>query len=299
VTAIASRTLAQARAVAQSFDIPKAYETYEALVSDPDIDVIYNPLPNHLHVPWTILAIDAGKHVLCEKPIGLDAADARRLQAATQQTDRLVMEAFMFRFHPQWHKVKELLDTGHIGTPLAIHSIFSHHNDDPTNIRNQAEVGGGALMDLGCYNVCLSRFLLGRPPLRVSATQTIDLRFQVDTQTHGHLDFGDVPSLFTCTSLGASTQRVTLLGSTGRIDMAIPFIPAADQPCPLHLQQGTYTTEVPCQAADHYRLQVDALAQAIHNHTPCPYSLDDAVANMEVLDALTQSAQQNQWVTLT
>ncbi|MFC1652516.1 Gfo/Idh/MocA family protein [Planctomycetota bacterium] len=298
VTAIASRDTERARAVADTLAIKRAYGSYEQLLTDPDVDVIYNPLPNHMHVPWTIRAIDAGKHVLCEKPIGLDAADARRLQAATQQTNRLVMEAFMYRFHPQWQKAKQHLDDGRIGNLLAIHSIFSHYNDDPGNIRNQADIGGGALMDLGCYSISLSRFLLGRSPHRVSAQQQIHPDFQVDVLTSACLDYGSVQSLFTCTSMGGRYQRVLILGSNGRIEIEIPFNAPTDQPCRLWLQQEHRITEIVCAVANQYTLQVEAFAEAICTGNALPYNLEDAVANMDIIDTLVESAKRNEWVTL-
>src|SRR4051794_10564527 len=168
VTAIASQSLDKVQAAASKLGIAKAYGSYEALLADPDVDAVYNPLPNHLHVPWTIRALEAGKHVLCEKPIGLSSSQAGELVAAAARHPHLkVLEAFMYRHHPQWRRAKAIVAAGGVGELRTINSFFSYFNDDPTNIRNMADIGGGSLMDIGCYNISPSCFIFEAEPARI------------------------------------------------------------------------------------------------------------------------------------
>ena len=197
--AVGSRALDRATQWAQANDTVTAHGSYEALLADPDVDAIYNPLPNHLHVDWPIAALEAGKHVLCEKPLGLDAADAQRLaDAATAHPDLVAMEAFMYRFHPQWITARDLVATGAIGTVKTIQTFFAYFNDDPGNIRNQADIGGGALMDIGCYPISQARMVLDAEPLRVTGSMELDPRFGTDRLTSAMLDFGDSTTASKC-----------------------------------------------------------------------------------------------------
>ncbi|HEX8108871.1 MAG TPA: Gfo/Idh/MocA family oxidoreductase, partial [Kofleriaceae bacterium] len=223
LAAIASRDLARARALAAEFGIARAHGSYDALLADPEVDAVYNPLPNHLHVPWTIKALEAGKHVLCEKPIAMTAAEAETLLAAARRHPRLkVMEAFMYRLHPQWQRTVEIVQAGGVGEPRVVQSLFSYFNADPGNIRNQADAGGGALMDIGCYAISLARLVFGGEPRRVLGLIDSDPRFATDRLTAGVLDFGGRSSSFTVSTQLQPYQRVHVLGTEGRIELEIP-----------------------------------------------------------------------------
>lgn len=298
IAAIASRNLETARAEAAKLGIPKAYGSYEELLADPGIEAVYNPMPNHLHVPWSIKALEAGKHVLCEKPVGLSAAEAQELVEAAKRHPHLkVMEAFMYRHHPQWRKAKQLVDEGKIGTLRTIQSFFSYYNADPNNIRNQAGIGGGGLMDIGCYNISLSRFIFGREPERVMGIVEYDPRFQTDRLASGILDFGDGTSTFTCSTQLANYQRVNIFGTQGRVEIEIPFNAPPDRPCRMWLQdESAGIEEILFDTCDQYTIQGDLFSQAILNDTPVPTPLEDAVANMKVIEAVTESARSGKWV---
>ena len=299
VTAIASRRLDTAQAAAARLGIPKAYGSYEALLADSDIDAVYNPMPNHLHVPWSIKALEAGKHVLCEKPIGLTAAEGQRLLEVARQHPHLkVMEAFMYRHHPQWQRARQLVRQGKIGALRTIHSFFSYYNDDPGNIRNQADLGGGGLMDIGCYNISLSRFLFEAEPRRVCGLVEYDPRFHTDRLTSGLLDFAAGTATFTCSTQLVGYQRVHLFGTEGRVEIEIPFNAPPERPCRLWHQHSAGIDEIVLEVANQYTIQGDLFAQAVLHDTPVPTPLDDAVANMRVIEALVESAKQGRWVDL-
>ena len=297
VTAIASRDLAKAQATAKQLGIPKAYGSYEELLADPEIDAIYNPLPNHLHVPWSIKAIEAGKHVLCEKPIALTTAEAQTLADAAKQHPQLkVMEAFMYRHHPQWQRARQIVSAGGIGALRTIQSFFSYYNDDPGNIRNQADIGGGGLMDIGCYNISISRFIFDAEPQRVCGIVEYDPQLKTDRLASGMLDFGRGTATFTCSTQLASYQRVNIFGDTGRIEIEIPFNAPPDRPCKIWHQRAGIIDEIVFDVCDQYTLQGDALARAILDDTPVPTPIEDAVANMAVIEALVRSSKNGTWV---
>ncbi|ARA94046.1 NAD-binding protein [Rhodothermaceae bacterium RA] len=296
VVAIASRDRDRARAVADDLGIPTVHGSYEALLADPSVDAVYNPLPNHLHVPWSIRALEAGKHVLCEKPLALSSAEAQTLvDAADAHPGLKVMEAFMYRFHPQWVQVKAWLDEDRIGPLRAIQAFFSYFNADPNNIRNQPDAGGGALMDIGCYPISLSRWCFGTEPDRVFGTMERDPRFGTDRLTSGLLDFGSGTASFTCSTQLSPFQRVHLLGPEGRITLEIPFNAPPDRACRLWLQQGRHVEEVLTDAVDQYTAQGDAFARAVLDDTPVPTPLHDAVANLRVLERLVRSSERGTW----
>ncbi|NDV20680.1 gfo/Idh/MocA family oxidoreductase [Pseudodesulfovibrio sp. JC047] len=297
VTAIASRSSKNAQAVADELGITKAYGSYERLLADKQIDAVYIPLPNHLHVKWTLKAMDKGKHVLCEKPMGLTSGEVNRLINATVLSpDVKVMEGFMFRFHPQWVEAKRLVDTGAIGDLVTIQSFFSYFNADPDNIRNKADLGGGGLMDIGCYPVALSRFIFNAQPRRVMSFMNQDPNFGTDRVFSGMLDFNGRISTFTCSTQMAPYQRVNILGTTGRIEILIPFNAPPDEPCTILLQQdGETTTPIELAPCDQYTLQGDAFARAILDDTNPPATLMDAFDSMHVIDALFKSAETGQW----
>jgi len=300
VIALASRSLETARAASASLGVPRAYGSYEELLDDPDVDAVYIPLPNHLHVPWSIKAAEAGKHVLCEKPIGLDADDARKLLAVRDRTGVLIQEAFMVRTHPQWLAVREEVRRGRIGELRVIQMAFSYFNRDPGNVRNQSGIGGGALMDIGCYPIVLSRFLFGEEPVRVIASVDRDPEFGTDRLTSALLDFRGGQCAFTCSTQLVPYQRTQVLGTRGRIEVEIPFNAPPDRPCRIFLDDGrdvlgtgveTRTFEV----CNQYTLQADQVSRAIREGRPAPEPLEDAVANMEVIDALFRSARSGAW----
>jgi predicted dehydrogenase len=225
ITAIASNNLEKAQAAATKLGIPTAYGSYEELLSAPEVDAVYIPLPNHLHVPWSIKALEAGKHVLCEKPIAMTAAEAQKLLDAAEKYPALkIMEAFMYRHHPQWQHAGQLVKDGKIGELHTIQSFFSYHNVDPDNIRNKAETGGGGLMDIGCYCISLSRFIFGAEPRRVCGIMEYDPQFKTDCLTSGILDFDRGTSTFSCSTQLAPFQRVNIFGTDGRIEIDIPFL---------------------------------------------------------------------------
>jgi predicted dehydrogenase len=291
IEGIASRELSRAQAAAQALDIPKTYGSYEALLADPEIDAVYITLPNHLHVPWSIKAVEAGKHVLCEKPIGLNAAEAQQLlDVATRHPRIKVMEAFMYRHHPQWTQTIDLVRSGQIGELRTVHSMFSYHNVDPANIRNRREIGGGGLMDIGCYNVSLSRLIFDEEPGRVMGVMVRDPEFGTDTLTSGILEFSQGTSIFTCSTRLVPYQRVSIFGTEGRIELEIPFNAPPDAPHRLWHQRGAHTTETVVGPHDQYAIQGDLFSLAILNDTPVPTPLTDAVANMKVIDALVRGA---------
>lgn len=291
VVAISSRNLAQAQKTAKELAIPKAYASYESLLADPEIDAIYNPLPNHLHVEYTIKAMDAGKHVLCEKPIALNADEAQTLiNAIAQYPNLMVMEAFMYKFHPQWLKVKELVASESISKIKHIQTFFSYNNLDMSNIRNIAEVGGGALMDIGCYCISFPRFILEKEPVAVKGNQTIDPITKTDILSSGILTFKDgITASFTCSTKLFPYQKTIIFGDQGNIEI--------DWPCNAPLDEETILTittasqkETLAFKANQYTLQCEAFADAILNNKAVPFSLEDAVANMRVIDEIKRTS---------
>jgi predicted dehydrogenase len=296
VDAIASRGIESARAAAARLGLPKAYGSYEELLSDPDIDAVYIPLPNHLHVEWSIKAMEAGKHVLCEKPIGLSSAEGERLVGAARRHPRLkVMEAFMYRHHPQWRRAKRLVDEGKIGELRTIQSFFSYYNRDPNNIRNKADIGGGSLMDIGCYSISLSRFIFEAEPARVFGVVEYDPEFEIDRMASGVLDFGRGTSTFTCSTQLVPYQRVNVFGTEGRVEIEIPFNAPPDRPCRMWHQSGDAVEEIVLEICDQYTIQGDLFSQAIINDAAVPTPIEDAVANMRVIEALIKSAENGRW----
>lgn len=297
VAAIASRDIEHAKTVAAQLHISKAYGSYEALLNDTEIDAVYIPLPNHLHVPWAIKAIAANKHVLCEKPIALSATQAKELfEAAKQKPHLKVMEAFMYRFHPQWIQAKKLVAEGAVGELKTIQSFFSYYNTDPNNIRNNKAIGGGGLMDIGCYCISLSRFIFGKEPESVFANIEFDPIMQTDSYTSGILNFFAGTSTFTCSTQLAPYQRVNILGTTARIEIEIPFNAPPDASTRMWLHKKNSTEEIIFDAVDQYTLQGNLFSQAIINNTDVPTPLEDAVKNMAVIDAVFKSAEEGSWV---
>ncbi|MCC5927111.1 MAG: Gfo/Idh/MocA family oxidoreductase [Bacteroidetes bacterium] len=299
VQAIASRNTQHAAATAERLHIPKSYGSYEELLTDETIDAIYNPLPNHLHVPWTIKALEAGKHVLCEKPIALSRTEAERLLQKSLEFPHLkVMEAFMYRFHPQWIQVRSLVQNGAIGKVSSIQSVFTYFNDDPANIRNSAAMGGGGLMDIGCYCISLSRFLYGEEPESVTGQLEIEPSLGVDWKASGILTFGEKTATFTCSTRLQNYQNVVVFGKEGLIEMDRPFNPPPNQPAYIHLTKNGQRETIEIPAVDQYQQQVDLFGQAIIDTTAVPTPLHDAVANMAVIDAMFISDKERRTVLL-
>ncbi len=299
VDAIASRDTERARRTAAELGIPKAYGSYEELLADPEIDAIYNPLPNNLHVDWTIAAVQAGKHVLCEKPIGMNAEDAARLKAVAGE--RHVMEAFMVRHHPQWLRARELVRQGAIGELRAVQVFFAYDNRDPENIRNKPETGGGALLDIGCYGIVSGRFSFEAEPKRVVSLIDRDSVFGTDRLSSVIADFGGGRQLaFTVSTQIGPHQRVTIAGTSGRIEILIPFNAPQMEPTRILIDNGSQlggasSVEEIIPAVDQYAEEADAFAGAVLGETELPYGVEDAMANMQIIDAIFRSEQSGRW----
>lgn len=297
VVAIGSREAARAQAAAKSLGIPRAHGSYEALLADADVDAVYIPVPNHLHVPLSIQALAAGKHVLCEKPIALSAREAEQLVAAAGRCPSLkIQEAFMYRFHPQWLCARQIVADGGIGELRTVHAHFSYWNVDPQNVRNNPAIGGGGMMDIGCYCVSFGRWLFDAEPARVLGIADVDPKFGIDRLASGILDFGRGTTTFTCGTQLTYYQRVNVFGTEGRVEIEIPCNAPPDRPCRLWHQRGTEINEMTFEICDQYTLQADAFARAILEDTPVPTPLADAVANMRTIEAVLASARSGAWV---
>ena len=302
IAAIASRDGAKAEEAAGRLGIPKAYGSYEEMLADPGIEAVYIPLPNHMHVPWSIRAAEAGKHVLCEKPIGMNVAETLELIAARDRTGVVMGEAFMVQSHPQWVRTVELVRAGRIGALRSVVGSFSYFKLDAANIRNIREYGGGGLMDIGCYPIKTSRMVFGEEPLRVSAAMVRDPRFgNVDILTSAILDYPSGHCIFTCSTQVALQQSMRFYGATGRIELEIPFNPPDDRPSRIRIDDGgdltgsgaTVEEFAPC---DQYTIQGDLFSRAIREGGSPPVPLEDALKNMAVIDAIVRSAGTGQWV---
>ncbi|HEV8057524.1 MAG TPA: Gfo/Idh/MocA family oxidoreductase [Actinomycetota bacterium] len=295
VVAIASRDLERARAAAFELGIARAFGSYEDLLADPDVDAVYNPLPNHLHAEWTIAAARAGKHVLCEKPLATTSADAERMIQACEAEGVLLMEAFMYRLHPTWEAVTSLVASGRIGELKTVQSWFSYFNDDPGDIRNLVETGGGALYDIGCYCVNLSRMLFGAEPERVGGSVLRDPVMGIDVLTSGILDFGDVVATFTCSTRAEPDQRVHIYGTDGRISIEIPFNIPPDRPTRVFVTAGgdppvrPETEVLTFDPANEYTIQAERFAAAVLDGGQVPIPPSDAVGNLRVIEELFRS----------
>lgn len=292
VIAVASRDGERAQAAARQLEIPRAYDTYEGILADPDVDAVYIPLPNHLHAEWAIAAAEAGKHVLCEKPLAMSATQAREIVDACRAEDVVLMEAFMYRLHPSWTHAVDLVRKGVIGDLVAVQSWFSYFNDDPANIRNIAEYGGGALMDIGCYCINLSRMLFDAEPTEVHALVRRDSQSGVDVTTSAVLNFDDGHATFTCSTRAEPDQRVSIVGTRGRIEIEIPFNIPPDRPTRVALIAGGDPPVAPdvetltFEPRNAYTAQAEAFAAAVLDGTPPPVSNEDSIANMEVIDLI-------------
>ncbi|MCB8875156.1 Gfo/Idh/MocA family protein [Acidisoma silvae] len=300
VLGIASRDQASAQKTADALGIPRAYGSYEALLADPEIHAIYNPLPNHLHVPWSIRALDAGKHVLCEKPIALDTKEAETLLAARDRTGLIVAEAFMVRYAPWWQRVRALVQEGRLGRVSAIQTAFSYFLDDPQNIRNMPEIGGGGLMDIGCYAIATARYIWGSEPQRAAALIERDPTMGTDRLTSALVQFPEGHLTFTCSTQLVPHQRVTVIGTKARVEVLIPFNPPTDVPVQILLDDGRALGGAQALVeefgpADQYTLQGDAVSRAILGDGKLEFPLEDAIANMRVIEAIFRAGDKGTW----
>jgi predicted dehydrogenase len=296
VAAVASRNLPSAEAYAERNGIPTAHGTYEALLADPSIDVIYNPLPNTMHAEWTRKAAEAGKHVMCEKPMGINAAELDVLLPLASSVH--IAEAFMVRFHPQWIDAREVVRSGSLGRITHVNTEFNYHNVDPANIRNTAAVGGGGMYDIGCYAVVATRWFMEAEPVRVMAMADVDPKFGTDRLMSALLDIGDGRiSTFSVSTQTAGYQRIQILGTEGRLEITVPFNQPADEPGVYLMHDGSKhlngldTTPTESAVKDQYTAQAEAFGERIRNESPTDGPLRDAIANMRVIDAVFASAK--------
>ena len=300
ISAIASRDLQKAKQAARALGIPKAYGSYEELLADPEIEAIYNPLPNHLHVPWSIKAAEAGKHVLCEKPLSHTVAEARKLLAVRDRTKVKIGEAFMVRTHPQWIRTQEIIQSGRIGELRLVLGHFSYFNRDESNYRSNPDFGGGALLDVGCYPIFTSRFVFGEEPLRVMGMVEKDPDFKIDRLTSALLEFPSGQCVFSCSSQLVHYQRMQFLGTRGRIEIELPFNPSNRRRARIltdtgHDLLGSSVRFKTVPICDQYTLQGDAFSRAIREDRPVPVSLEDSIRNLSVIEAIFRSANSGRW----
>jgi predicted dehydrogenase len=300
ISALASRDIEKARRFAGELGIPRAYGSYEDLVADPEIEAVYIPLPNHLHVPWTIKAAEAGKHVLCEKPIALNAAEATQLLKVRDRTGVKIEEAFMVLTHPQWTRVRELIEAGRIGHVQSVSGHFSYNNPDPHNIRNIAEIGGGGLMDIGCYLIFFSRLIFREEPRRVVGMMQEDPATHTDVLTSALLDFPSGQANFTCGTRMTPFQRIQVVGTKGRIEVKIPVNAPPDRSCTIVVDDGSDLfgageDVIKFEVCDQYTIQGDLFARSIREDTAPALTLEDSIRNMSVVDAIFRSAKSGAW----
>lgn len=303
ITAIASRDLQKAQQAARSLGIPKAYGSYEELLADPDIDAIYNPLPNHLHIPWTIKAAEAGKHVLCEKPLSMNTEEALSLIDVRNRTGVKIQEAFMIRTHPQWEHIIGLTKSGRIGTVRSVMGYFHYNNTDSKNVRNILKYGGGGLLDIGCYLIYSSRLIFGADPEKVVGLIRRDPEFKTDMLTSAILDYSDQQghAVFTCSTQAVPNQRIQVFGTNGRLEIEVPFTPPADDAARLYIDDGSKLPNrepevIEFEPCNQYTLQGDAFSKAVQEDSELPLTLETSVINMAIIDALFKSADTGGWV---
>lgn len=303
IVGVGSRSYEKAQSMAKEFSFPKAYSSYEELLADPEIEAIYNPLPNHLHAEWTIRAASRGKHVLCEKPLARDVAEACRIREAGEEHKVKIEEAFMVVTHPQWLRTREVVNSGRIGKLRSATGFFSYFNVDPDNVRNVEEFGGGGLMDIGCYPIRTSRFIFGDEPTRVIGCMERDPSFKTDRLTSGILEFPRGQCIFTCSTQMVNYQRMQFLGTEGRVDVEIPFNAPPDKPCRIFIDNGKDLYAGASQMVEtfpicnQYTIQADLFSKAIRENSEQPNTLEDSLHNMAVIDALFRSAKSGKWET--
>jgi predicted dehydrogenase len=295
---IASRSPEKAKNTAEKYGITRSYSSYDELLEDENIEAVYIPLPNHLHAKWIKKTADKGKHILCEKPLALTKDEAQESVDYAKSKGVLIMEAFMYRFHPEWQRVYELISVGEIGEVQSIYTFFAYNNPDPKNIRNNPDYGGGGLLDIGCYAVSISRFLLGKEPRKVISLIYNDSNFKVDILSSGIIDFGKARSLFTVATKLFSNQRVDINGSRGYINILIPFNIYPDVPAKVSITTSVGTRTLEFFPVDQYGLEFESFSLSIRNNKSTPIPSDDIVNNQKVLDALFESAKTKSWISV-
>ncbi len=298
VYGIASRNGDKSLKAAKQHQIPMSYSSYNSLLSDSDIDAVYIPLPNHMHAEWIKKAVDSGKPVLCEKPLCLSADEANKVAQYAKDKEVKLMEAFMYKFHPLWIHVKNIIQTNQIGKVTYIHTSFSYNNPSKSNIRNIKEYGGGAMMDIGCYAVSVPRFLLDKEPDRVVSAITRHPDFDTDMLSSAIIDFGDAKVTFSVGTLSESNQYVEIVGTSGKISIPLPFNTFVDVNSSISITNNIGKRIVEFEPADQYGIMFDAFANAVINNRPFPVPIDDAVNNQKVVDAVFKSAKSNSWETM-
>lgn len=293
--AVASRNINKAQAAAEKWDVPKAYDSYEALLADEDIEAVYIPLPNHLHLEWVKKCADAGKHILCEKPLTMNAEETKEIMEYVADKGVLIMETFMYRFHPKWQMVREMMMVGDVGTVKSIHTIFTYANSDPTNIRNIKDFGGGALMDIGCYAISSARWILDKEPTRVMGLNTYSEAFGTDILSSGMMDFGDARALFTVSTDLYPAQEVTVYGTGGILKVKIPFNDQYDIGATIEVTDALGTRTVTFDPTNQYGEMFDAFAEAVRFGEVPLISLEDSWFNMRIIDQLIKSSETGNW----
>jgi predicted dehydrogenase len=303
MAAIASRNLPRAEEVAKELGIPKAYGSYEELLEDKTIDAVYIPLPNHLHVPWSIKCMEAGKHVLCEKPMALTTTEIEQLIKVRDKTGMKIGEAFMVRSHPQWIKSRELVQSGAIGKLKSIQGFFSYFNTDSKNIRNIAEYGGGSTWDIGCYPINTSRFLFNEEPVKVIALMENDRNFNVDILSSAILQFPSGQAVFTNSTQLSPYQRMNVFGTKKHFEVEIPFNSPNETTTRIFLNdkvsRDVEREIIEISACDQYTLQGDNFSKAILEDGEVPVPLEDTLKNTAVINALFRSATSGKWENVT
>lgn len=301
IAGIASRDLQKAEDAAGELGVRKAYGSYEDLLNDPEIEAIYNPLPNHLHVPWSIKAVQAGKHVLCEKPLSLTLDEVQQLITARDRAGVKAGEAYMVRTHPQWLRVREIVRSGEIGELRSVIGAFSYFNRDPQNVRNIPEIGGGGMMDIGCYPITMARFLFEQEPLRVCGMLDLDPEFGTDRLSSAMLEFPSGHAVFTCSTQLVPYQRLQALGTKGRIEVEIPWNAPPDRPTRIAVDiggelfgAGQRVEEF--EVCDQYTIQGDLFSRAILEDGEVPVPLEESMKNMRVIINLMHSGSSGTWV---
>lgn len=303
IVAVGSRSLEKAKAVAEQFNFPRAYGSYEELFADPEIEVIYNPLPNHLHGEWTIRAASRGKHVLCEKPLARDAAEARRIKEAGESYGVKIAEAFMIVTHPQWLRTRDVVNSGRIGKLHSVAGFFSYFNVNPHDVRNHEEFAGGGLMDIGCYPIRTSRFIFGEEPTRVIGCIERDPSFKTDRLTSAILEYPRGQCIFTASTQLVYYQKMQFFGTEGRVDIEIPFNAPTDKPCRIFIDNGKDLYAGASQVIEtfpicnQFTIQADRFSEAVRDNSELPNTLEDSIQNMAVIDAVFRSAKTGKWET--
>lgn len=296
--ALSSRNYQKAEAACKEWDVPKAYGSYEKLLEDPEIEAVYIPLPNHMHLEWMKKSIDAGKHVICEKPLTLTSEETKEIMEYAKGKGIKVMEAFMYRFHPKWQMVRELMKVSGIGQIRAIHTIFSYSNNDPKNIRNIKDFGGGALMDIGCYAISSARWIMNQEPVKVMGDNVIHDEFGTDVLSSGILDFGGPRALFTVSTNTFGNQEVVVYGTSGTLTVKVPFNDHYDVPGEVIVQNGLGTRTVTFEPTNQYGEMFTAFAKAVRKDKKVPLSLKDSYMNMKIIESLQKSGETGQWIDL-